>query len=126
MRPLVSVGARLSASVDRDAGDGDAAMLPSLLLGVAIGFLWAPCAGPVFGLILTGAALKGASAGTSLLLLAYAAGASTSLALVLLLGGRVFAAMKRSLGAAEWVRRGLVLLHCSPWPRSRPGSIPAF
>src|SRR5690606_19784214 len=69
--------------------------------------LWAPCAGPVLGLILTGAALNGASAHTSLLLTAYAAGAATSLALALLIGGRVFAAMKRSLGIGEWVRRGL-------------------
>ena len=100
MRPLVGVGAKLSASAERDAAD-ISAILPSLLLGVATGFLWAPCAGPVLGLILTGAALKGASAGTSLLLLAYAVGAATSLALVLLVGGRVFAAMKRSLGAAN-------------------------
>ncbi len=34
-------------------------------------------------------------------------GAATSLALALLIGGRVFATMKRSLGAGEWVRRGL-------------------
>jgi thiol-disulfide isomerase/thioredoxin len=53
------------------------------------------------------AALQGASIGTSLLLLAYALGAATSLALALLVGGRVFAAMKRSLGAGEWIRRGL-------------------
>ena len=45
--------------------------------------------------------------GTTLLLLAYAAGAATSLALALLLGGKVFTAMKRSLGAGEWIRRGL-------------------
>ncbi len=107
MGPLVSIGARLSASADRDASQHNAAIVPSLLLGVATGFLWAPCAGPVLGLILTGAALNGASAGTSLLLLAYAAGAATSLALVLLVGGRLFTAMKRSLGAAEWVKRGL-------------------
>jgi thiol-disulfide isomerase/thioredoxin len=43
----------------------------------------------------------------SLLLVAYAAGAATSLALALLIGGRVFAAMKRSLGVGEWIRRGL-------------------
>jgi thiol-disulfide isomerase/thioredoxin len=41
------------------------------------------------------------------LLLAYAAGAATSLALALLLGGKVFTAMKRSIGAGEWLRRGL-------------------
>ena len=48
--------------------------------------MWAPCAGPVLGLILTGAALNGANFATSLLLLAYASGAATSLALALLVG----------------------------------------
>ena len=61
----------------------------------------------MLGLILTGAALQGANVQTTFLLLAYAAGAATSLALALLIGGRVFTAMKRSLGAGEWVRRGL-------------------
>nr|WP_294501328.1 cytochrome c biogenesis protein DipZ [uncultured Rhodopila sp.] len=106
-RPLVALGARLSQSADGQERAGGGTILPSLLLGVATGLLWAPCAGPVLGLILTGAALQGASVGTSLLLLAYAAGAATSLALALLVGGRVFAAMKRSLGVGEWVRRGL-------------------
>ncbi len=106
-RPLVGLGDRLSQSADRDAAAGGASVLPSLLLGVATGLLWAPCAGPVLGLILTGAALQGANAGTTLLLLAYAAGAATSLALALLVGGRVFAAMKRSLGVGEWIRRAL-------------------
>ncbi len=104
-RPLVALGSRLSESADR-AGEGGG-VGSSLLLGVATGLLWAPCAGPVLGLILTGAALQGASVQTTLLLLAYAAGAATSLALALLVGGRVFAAMKRSLHAGEWIRRGL-------------------
>jgi cytochrome c biogenesis protein CcdA/thiol-disulfide isomerase/thioredoxin len=106
-RPLVALGSRLSETADRSAGTGGSTVLPSLLLGVATGLLWAPCAGPVLGLILTGAALQGANVETSLLLAAYAAGAATSLALALLIGGRVFAAMKRSLGAGEWIRRGL-------------------
>ena len=104
-RPLVAAGGRLSELADRNEHAGG--VWPSLLLGVATGLLWAPCAGPVLGLILTGAALEGANVQTTLLLLAYAAGAATSLALALLVGGRVFAAMKRSLGAGEWVRRGL-------------------
>jgi cytochrome c biogenesis protein CcdA/thiol-disulfide isomerase/thioredoxin len=107
MRPLVTLGGQLSQSADREAGQGRASILPSLLLGVATGLLWAPCAGPVLGLILTGAALQGASIHTSLLLLIYAAGAATSLALALVVGGRVYAAMKRSLGIGEWIRRGL-------------------
>jgi cytochrome c biogenesis protein CcdA/thiol-disulfide isomerase/thioredoxin len=106
-RPLVALGARLSASADRQAGEGASSVAPSLLLGVATGLLWAPCAGPILGLILTGAALRGPNIQTSLLLGAYAVGAATSLALALLVGGRVFALMKRSLGVGEWIRRGL-------------------
>jgi cytochrome c biogenesis protein CcdA/thiol-disulfide isomerase/thioredoxin len=105
-RPFVSAGARLSTWAAGDGGRGSA-FLPSFILGIATGLLWAPCAGPILGLILTSAALNGANAQTSLLLLAYAAGAATSLALALLIGGRLFAAMKRSLGVGEWLRRGL-------------------
>jgi cytochrome c biogenesis protein CcdA/thiol-disulfide isomerase/thioredoxin len=104
MRPLVAVGARMSQSASEP---GEDSLVAPFVLGIATGFLWAPCAGPVLGLILTGAALQGANAGTALLLLVYAAGAATSLALALLVGGRVFAAMKRSIGAGEWIRRGV-------------------
>jgi len=103
-RPLVAAGSRLSENAGIDARPSPWA---SFMIGVATGLLWAPCAGPILGLVLTGAALQGASVGTTLLLLAYAAGAATSLALALLLGGKVFSAMKRSLGAGEWIRRGL-------------------
>ncbi|QBR03144.1 cytochrome c biogenesis protein DipZ [Paraburkholderia pallida] len=105
-RPLVTLGERLSASADA-AQHGHASVAPSLLLGVATGLLWAPCAGPILGVILTGAALQGASARTSLLLFAYALGAACSLALALAVGGKVFATMKRSLGVGEWIRRAL-------------------
>jgi thiol-disulfide isomerase/thioredoxin len=104
-RPLVTFGARLSER--SSGGKARSPAAASFLLGVATGLLWAPCAGPILGLVLTGAALQGASVQTSLLLLAYAAGAATSLALALQVGGRVFATMKRSLGASELVRRGL-------------------
>ena len=109
-RPLVALGARLSQSADRSTRQGGSTVIASLLLGVATGLLWAPCAGPVLGLILTGAALQGANVGTTVLLLAYALGAATSLALALVVGGRVYKVMKNSLGAGEWVRRGLGVL----------------
>ena len=104
MRPLVGLGERLSAKGSEDRIGG------SLLLGVATGLLWAPCAGPILGIILTGAALSGASSMTAGLLLAYALGAATSLALALLVGGKLFAAMKRSIGAGERLRRVLGVL----------------
>ncbi len=102
-RPFVRAGQSLSMRAD-NAGDS---IWASLGLGVATGLLWVPCAGPILGLLLAAAAINGASVGSSVLLLVYAAGAATSLALALLVGGRVFAAMKRSLGAGEWLRRGL-------------------
>jgi cytochrome c biogenesis protein CcdA/thiol-disulfide isomerase/thioredoxin len=105
MRPLVSAGNRLSNFAQADGQQVRAGS--SFLLGIATGLLWAPCAGPILGLVLTGAALRGASVGTTLLLAAYAAGAATSLAVALLIGGKVFTAMKRSLGAGEWIRRGI-------------------
>ncbi|MGU8080573.1 MULTISPECIES: cytochrome c biogenesis protein DipZ [Burkholderia] len=104
-RPLVAAGNRLTGLAQRDGRPAGPAS--SLLLGVATGLLWAPCAGPILGLVLTGAALRGANVGTTLLLVAYAAGAATSLAVALVIGGKVFAAMKRSLGAGEWIRRGI-------------------
>lgn len=101
-RPLVQLGSRLSGPEN----SGQTASIPrSLLLGVATGLLWAPCAGPILGLILTGAAVEGASSHTAFLLLAYAVGAAASLAVALLAGGRIFAMLKRSLGAEVWIRR---------------------
>ncbi|MDO9608177.1 MAG: cytochrome c biogenesis protein DipZ [Brevundimonas sp.] len=109
MRPFVALGSWLTERAERQSGDqGD--VRASLLLGVATGLLWAPCAGPILGVILTGAALQGAGVGTTVLLLAYALGAATSLALALVVGGRVFKAMKGALGAGEWLRRGLGVL----------------
>ena len=100
-RPLVALGSKLSERGDQES------IWSSLVLGVATGLLWAPCAGPILGIIFTAAAIQGATLGTTLLLLAYALGAATSLALALLVGGRVYQRMKSSLHATEWVRRGL-------------------
>lgn len=105
MRPFVNLGGRLQQRADQQSS-----LKGSLLLGVAIGFLWAPCAGPILGLVLAGAALNGANLYSALLLLVFAAGAATSLAVALLSGNRVFSLMKRGLGAEEWLRRGLGLV----------------
>jgi len=105
LAPFQRAGARLSARADAadEAGRGGAGT--SLLIGIATGLLWAPCAGPILGLVLTGAALEGASAGTSSLLLAYALGAVTALALAVWVGGRVFNALKARLGLGNTLRR---------------------
>ena len=104
-RPLVALGSRLTEK----EGQQDS-VWSSVILGVATGLLWTPCAGPILGIIFTAAALQGATFNTTLLLLAYALGAATSLALALLVGGKVFARMKKSLGASERIRQVLGVL----------------
>jgi cytochrome c biogenesis protein CcdA/thiol-disulfide isomerase/thioredoxin len=104
-RPFVALGNRLTQQ--SPGSPSNSGVTHSLLLGVATGLLWAPCAGPILGLVLTGAAISGPNARTTLLLFAFAGGAAASLAIALFAGGRLFAALKRGLGAGEWIRRGL-------------------
>lgn len=99
-RPWVALGARLSDD------DGKARPWRALVLGVGTGLLWTPCAGPILGLILTGAALNGASVASLGLLLAYAAGACVTLAVALLAGRRLFARIGLAARSLEHLRRG--------------------
>lgn len=96
--PLVALGGRM-------AGGESGSVRSSLLLGVATGLLWTPCAGPILGVVLTGAALSGPSIGTAGLLAAYALGAAAVLALVMLAGARVGRALRATLGAGVVARR---------------------
>jgi len=101
-RPLVRAGGKLQGGPSTESGIGK-----SFVLGISTGLLWAPCAGPILGLILTGAAIQGPGARSSFLLLSFASGAATSLGSALLAGNKVFSALKRSLSFEVWIRRGL-------------------
>jgi cytochrome c biogenesis protein CcdA/thiol-disulfide isomerase/thioredoxin len=101
-RPLVNAGSKLQGRPSSEGGIGK-----SFVLGVSTGLLWAPCAGPILGLILTGAALQGPGVRSSFLLLSFALGAATSLGVALFAGNKVFSALKRSLSFEVWIRRGL-------------------
>ncbi|WP_027214629.1 cytochrome c biogenesis protein DipZ [Burkholderia sp. WSM2232] len=101
--PLVSAGNRLDDAVRRDGGEPS--VLSSVGLGVATGLLWAPCAGPILGLVMTGVILHRPGGASVLPLLAFAAGAAVSLAIVLAIGGRLVAVLRRSYGVSERVRQ---------------------
>src|SRR5271169_4373499 len=101
-RPLVRAGSRLQGGPTAETS-----VSKSFLLGISTGLLWAPCAGPILGLILTGAAIQGPGARSSFLLLSFALGAATSLGIALFAGNKVFSALKRSLSFEVWIRRGL-------------------
>ena len=98
--PIASLGSRLSRWVEhRTATKGTTTTFSSIVLGVATGFVWAPCAGPILGLILTGAALRGPGIETSLLVLTYGFGAATSLGIGVLFGQRLLGFARQS---ARW------------------------
>ena len=101
-RPLVRAGGRLQGGPTTESSIGK-----SFVLGISTGLLWAPCAGPILGLILTGAAIQGPGAHSSFLLLSFALGAATSLGIALFAGNKAFSAMKRSLAFEVWIRRAL-------------------
>jgi cytochrome c biogenesis protein CcdA len=101
-RPLVRAGSRLQGGPTSESSIGK-----SFVLGISTGLLWAPCAGPILGLILTGAAIQGPGARSSFLLLFYALGAASSLGIALLAGKKVLSFMKRSLALDIWIRRVL-------------------
>ena len=96
LAPLTRLGSKIGSGTNS-----------SFLIGVSTGLLWAPCAGPILGIVLTGAAIQGNVGASIGLLLAYSLGAATSLAIALLIGNRFLGKflkvdhiVKRFLGAA--------------------------
>ncbi|MFJ7314566.1 cytochrome c biogenesis protein DipZ [Pseudomonas sp. NPDC098747] len=100
-RPFVLLGNRLDPDARKKAGP-----MGSVMIGVATGLLWAPCAGPILGVILTGAMLQGANVQTSLLLLAYGAGSALSLGTLIFAGRGLVNRLKPSIPFTGWLRRG--------------------
>ncbi|WP_417358975.1 cytochrome c biogenesis protein CcdA [Gallaecimonas pentaromativorans] len=100
-RPLVRAGSHLSGWAQKQSNG----LLRSVVLGLATGLLWAPCAGPVLGLILSGAALNGPGPQTTLLLLAYGLGTATSLGLAMVAGQRLVAWLAPSFRQLNMLRR---------------------
>ena len=97
-RPATRIGATLLA-----APASAATPWRNVVVGMAIGLLWAPCAGPILGLLIAASATAGTSR-AALLFLTFALGAVMSLALVTSLGSRLIARLKRA-GAADIVVR---------------------
>ncbi|MBA3656543.1 MAG: cytochrome c biogenesis protein DipZ [Gemmatimonadaceae bacterium] len=100
-RPFTRAGAALLAQ-----NTGEATPARNLVIGLAVGLLWAPCAGPILGLLIAGAAKTGGvhSAG---LYFTFALGAAMSLGLLLNVGGRVMKAIRNAGAAERMIRRGL-------------------
>lgn len=79
-------GARISAFAQQMPGMNrlptKKTPISSLLLGASLGLIWAPCAGPVLGIILTLAAVQSSFGPTLILMSAYSLGAAVPMLLI--------------------------------------------
>ena len=123
--PVVKLGVRLQAThsnvVDALPGNVHAAAdskeqpvrekpFAALAVGAATGLLWAPCAGPILGLVFAAAIAGGQPLQAVSLFGVFALGAATSLAVAVFAGGRLIHVIRRNFSAEVWVRRSLGVL----------------
>ena len=103
-RPLTRAATQLLAR--KDATNRLRSVAANVTIGTAIGLLWAPCAGPILGLLIAAAAKS--SVGTAArLFFSFSIGAVLMLGLVISLGSRVMAFARRAGAAEQLLRRAL-------------------
>jgi len=110
-RPWERLGNRISLWSQRIPGlnrsPSEQGRLGALLVGGSLGLVWAPCAGPILGIIITFAAVQGEFGKSLLLLSAYSLGAAVPM-LLIGYGGRGFYRKIASLGRwGEWSHKVL-------------------
>ncbi len=107
---IPAVAARVEAPLTRLArfgprGRGDG-FWTGVVVGAGLGFVYAPCAGPILGAVVSVSATRGASGELVAVALAYAAGSALVL-LLLAYGGRRVLDRLRAAGRGPAVQRGL-------------------
>ena len=100
LAPIAGFGMRLAG---RRSGDG---LVGGLVLGGAIGLVWAPCVGPIMAAVIATAVVHGPSLDTLLIAIAYVAGAIIPIALIAGWGRRASRSLAR-IGRDTRLRRGL-------------------
>ena len=93
LSPIIALG-------PRTGGHGFAS---GLLVGAALGFVYAPCAGPILAAVIS---VSAASGSTVAVAIAYSAG-SAAVLLVLCLGGRRVVERIRAAGRGPWLQRAM-------------------
>ena len=103
-RPLTRTATRVLSAKGTTGQVRSAAA--NVTIGAAIGLLWAPCAGPILGLVIAAAATSSVAAAARLFL-SFAIGAVLMLGLVISLGSRMMAVARRAGAAEQGLRRAL-------------------
>jgi cytochrome c biogenesis protein CcdA/thiol-disulfide isomerase/thioredoxin len=105
-----ALGDRIEAPLSRLARFGPASpgegFWSGLLVGGALGFLYAPCAGPILAAVVSVGASQGSSARIIALAVAYSLGSATVLLMLALGGRRVVDAVRRA-GRGPTIQRGV-------------------
>jgi cytochrome c biogenesis protein CcdA/thiol-disulfide isomerase/thioredoxin len=101
-------GSRFAGRVGvRQGGDG---FWPGVGLGLSLGVLYAPCAGPILAAVLTASASQSFNAGRLAVVLAYALGSAIVLYLLMLGGRRLAAPLARRSGAFQMAMGAIMVL----------------
>lgn len=97
------ITSRLSQMGGKLAGAaGSTGAIASILVGVSLGLVWTPCAGPILGTIITLAVASKDTVATTVLFAAYALGAAVPMLAIAYGGQRV---MTRMRNAGPWAHR---------------------
>jgi cytochrome c biogenesis protein CcdA/thiol-disulfide isomerase/thioredoxin len=101
-------GQRFTSRVGvRTGGDG---FWPGVGLGLSLGILYAPCAGPILAAVLTASASQPFNAGRLAVVIAYALGSAIVLYLLMLGGRRLAAPLARRSGAFQMAMGAVMVL----------------
>ena len=100
MAPVVRLGNQVN-----DRSLNRRGVIAALLAGMATGLLWAPCAGPVLGAILSLGIVQGNSVSSGVLLAAYGSGCAAMLGLIWLGGQRVLHWLRNRTAMVEWLKQ---------------------
>src|SRR4051812_37536182 len=107
---LPAIGDRIEAPLSRLARfgprSGGAGFWSGTVVGAALGFLYAPCAGPILAAVVSLGVVEGGSASIILLAASYSAG-SAAVLLVLALGGRRIAGRLRAAARGPALQRAV-------------------
>ncbi|HZW36814.1 MAG TPA: cytochrome c biogenesis CcdA family protein, partial [Candidatus Deferrimicrobiaceae bacterium] len=98
-----NLGTRMSALAQKipgaDRPPAEQGRSGALLVGASLGLVWAPCAGPILGIIITLAAVQGAFGRSLLLMSGYSLGAALPMLVIGYGGRRLF---RRILTVGKW------------------------
>ncbi len=104
--------ARIGSSLQEHAIPIKTELISGLLIGIALGLLWTPCAGPILATITTIAATEGVTLTSILIILAYSIGAAIPMLLLCFGGAKIINSTTALAPYAHTIRQifGIIII----------------